>query len=214
MAVYLATFSGTLLDGAEQFSYTLAFDSVIQQDDSATLAAVTAAHAAAMGTAGFLGAYGDSTSWKNIKVAKVVNLATGALFAGVNQAVNNVGGLSTASAQPAPQLALAVSLVGGPRANGTPYRGRFYLPAPAWGSPNFGDGLLGTTVQTTILNFAATLINEINDVPSGRRVVVWSRKDATTTPVGTVRLGRVLDTIRSRRRDVPEAYSSLSISGT
>lgn len=213
MAVYLATFSGTLLDGAEQFSYTLAFDSTIQTDDSATLAAVTAAHAAAMGTSGFLGLFGDSTAWKNIKVAKVINLSTGTLFAGLNQSINNVGGNSTASAQAAPQLALAVSLVGGPRANGTPYRGRFYLPFPAWGASTTTEGILATTAQTTILSFATTLINEINDAPSGRNVVVWSRKDGITSDVVKVRLGRAVDTIRSRRRDLPEAYAESTVSG-
>lgn len=214
MAVYLATISGTLNDGAEAFSYSLAFDSTVQTDDSATLAAVKAAHDAAMGTSGFLGIFPDSTAWKNIKVAKVINLSTGTLFAGLNQAINHVGGNSTSSQQPPSQLALAASLVGGPRANGTPYRGRFYLPFPVWGTPNTGDGILGTASQTTILAYCSTLIDQINDVPSGRRVVVWSRKDGLTSNVTAVKLGRVPDVIRSRRRDLPEQYAQTAIGGT
>lgn len=214
MAVYLATFSGTLLGGAEQFSHTLAIDDVNDGGDAAMLTKCVNGLAAMAGVAGFLAYFPDTTRWTNVKVARITNLGLGTLFAGVNQPVNHVGGMSTASAVPAPQSAVAISLVGGPRANGTPYRGRFYLPGQSYVANSTSAGQLIDARRDTLLAGAQALLQSINELVTGVSCQVWSRKDATTSTVTAVRCGLAIDTVRSRRRDIPEGYEQLAVSLT
>lgn len=212
MAVYLATFSGTLLNGAEQFSHSLAIDDVLGGSEEDMLAQVVLGLQAMTGFTGFAATYPQSTKWTNVKVAQVLNLSTGELRAGINQAVNISGTGSGVAVIPPPQVAVAVSLVAGPRANGTPFRGRFYLPAPAVASSNWSEGLMTATAQATIANGVEAMLEQINDPIDQIACQVWSRRYATTSTVETIRVGRAFDTIRSRRRDLAELYVDRAIS--
>jgi hypothetical protein len=211
MAVYLLTFSGTLMSGSEQFSHTLAVDDTGSSSDTAVLAAGVSALNAMVGTSGFLALYPTTTKWTNVKCALVTNLSSGTLFAGVNTAVNHTGTGASAATHLPPQLAIAVSLVAGPKPNGTPYRGRFYLPCPTAGASGISEHLLTTTGRTTLLNGVEALMDGLTDATEGRSPQVWSRKDGLTSTVRSIRIGRAVDTIRSRRRDIPETYETRAL---
>lgn len=109
------------------------------------------------------------------------------------------------SGNPAPQVALAISLMTD-RLRGRAHAGRFYLPVPTVALGE--DGRLTVPQATNYATATTTLLNDINaTIPSGWDVGVAS--DIGTgrfETVRRVRVGRVLDTIRSRRRSLDEAY--------
>lgn len=107
---------------------------------------------------------------------------------------------------PAPQVALAVSL--GTARRGPTGRGRFYLPLPA-SPPSAGDFTIPVGDANSVRDSAATFLNDLNNMPAldvfDYRVVIISSKGYSSV-VTNVRVGRVLDTIRSRRTQLPESY--------
>lgn len=212
MAVYLVTYSGTLLGGQEQFAHTLAVDDVNDGGESAIADRADTALQAFLATAGCSNNISNGTRWTNIKVARVLSLTAGTLFAGFNKAINHAGTNASAGSVPPPQAALAISLVGGPRANGTPYRGRFFLPAPQFGTGSVVGGVLDTALQTSFANGVQNWLNDLNNAVLGVSAQVWSRSAGVTSTVETIRVGRQIDTIRSRRRDMPESYADRAIS--
>jgi hypothetical protein len=119
------------------------------------------------------------------------------------------GAVNNGSEMPhAPQVALAVTLR---TASNTPRtRGRFFLPAPAWGSLS-ADGLVAEVQAGSTAGSVVQLIQALNNQPGfdqgDDRVIVASTFGANT-PVTSVSVGRVLDTIRSRRNALREAYVS------
>lgn len=95
-------------------------------------------------------------------------------------------------------------------------RGRMYLPTP---TPVVdGEGLVAPTVATATATALKTLFDGVNAAmraggsPSPQRVVVASQGSIkqgqvpVNTPVTGVRVGRVLDTIRTRRNNLAEGY--------
>lgn len=112
-----------------------------------------------------------------------------------------------------PQVALAISLVTDRR--GASGRGRFFIPAPLT-TVNSTSGQMGTPQQENVVGNAKILIDALNNAPNldvngpRFRVVVASSK-GFLSPVTAVRVGKALDTIRSRRRSIPEAYLALSV---
>lgn len=104
-----------------------------------------------------------------------------------------------------PQSALVVSL--GTARRGPTGKGRFYLPMPVIDlSP---DLLMPVSNRDPVEAAAATFINNINEQPGldvlNIRVVVASSKGYNTV-VNSVRVGRAIDTMRSRRASIDEAY--------
>lgn len=98
------------------------------------------------------------------------------------------------------QTALCISLGSGrPGATG---RGRFFLP---WQNHAVIGPDFRLTIQavTDVANNASAFVNQVNAM--GERCVVNSSKGYNST-VTSVKIGRVLDTMRSRREKVPEAY--------
>ena len=208
VTAYLVTYSGTLISGAEQFVHTIAVDYAGGTDATDVLNDAVTALGAFLDTSGVRGLFRTTTVWTNVKVAAITNLSTGALFAGINQAVTQAGSAAT-GATPAPQLSLVVSTVGGPSGNGTPYRGRFHLPAIAINGSQGDNGLITAANQTTLLNGIEAWMTALT--VGTRSPQVWSRKDGLTSTITAVRLGRQFDTIRSRRRDMPELYSTRTL---
>lgn len=107
-----------------------------------------------------------------------------------------------------PQSALCISLVTERR--GPSGKGRFYIPMPVANiSPTTGLASVGQIENAR--NQAAALITGLNDEPGidtlGLRVVVISSK-GFKSDVTAVRVGRVIDTIRSRRAQLAEAYTA------
>ena len=110
-----------------------------------------------------------------------------------------------ASGNPAPQVALAVSLMTA-RVRGRAHTGRFYLPVPT--APLEGDGLLSAANALEYADAATALCDDLNAIWAGSWVVGVAsdvgpgRFEAATY----IRVGRVYDTIRSRRRSLAENY--------
>jgi hypothetical protein len=105
-----------------------------------------------------------------------------------------------------PQVALVVSLLTN-ETRGLAARGRFYLPAPALGITT-ATALLNTSQVVTAVGHITTFLNAINTAMDPYRVAVASNvRDGMIREVKNVRVGNVLDTIRSRRTSIPETYS-------
>lgn len=108
------------------------------------------------------------------------------------------------------QVSLAVSLRTD-AARGRAHAGRFYLPAPSAGLQST-TGTISTSSQTVVGGAVKVLLEAINTALPEWRVGVTSKVGAgAQRPVTTVAVGAALDTIRSRRADVPESYYTVAI---
>ena len=137
-------------------------------------------------------------------LGKVKKRADFSFMQGIN--VQPMPGQKPFSTGMPPQIALAVSLTTG--RPGPTGKGRFYLPFPAYNlSPS--DRRLEPAAATSVLNACAAFVNAVNLLTAGP-VVVASSKGYLSDVIG-LRVGRAADTLRSRRRDVPEGYSSRSL---
>lgn len=111
---------------------------------------------------------------------------------------------SASSVYTPPQIALAVSLRTGVR-RGLAHTGRFYLPTPAF-VPN-ADGRITTAQAQSAATATTTFLNALHAALPGWRAGVVSDVGAGAARAVThVEVGRVLDTIRSRRTSLPEAH--------
>lgn len=81
--------------------------------------------------------------------------------------------------------------------------GRFYYPAT--GRVVSSDGRLSAATAAAVAVDATTLLNSLNAaLPDWQVAVMSSIGTGTTRPVTHVEVGRVLDTMRSRRRSLEE----------
>lgn len=128
-------------------------------------------------------------------------------------ATPTVPGTNAATFYYPPQVAVAVSLISS-RA-GASGKGRFFIPSP--GATIATDLRLTTTSATAILNGYTSLLsamkayNESGSSFSGNGGPVVVSSKGYTSPVVQLRVGRALDTIRSRRGDLPEGYMTSTI---
>lgn len=104
------------------------------------------------------------------------------------------------------QCALAVSVTAGYRPNGVPAKGRFYLPAPTTNILSPTDGTVDPTKRDQISATIAQFWADMN--LAGHRPALWSRTYGTVVEWDTIRVGSKVDTIRRRRNELPEAYST------
>jgi hypothetical protein len=126
-------------------------------------------------------------------------------------------GVGTLSQMPPTQVALAISLASvTPGAVG---RGRFYLPGPDLGILTADQITVGRRdAVTTAMKAFLDSINTTVRGQGGSGVVVASRGSVKNgipgglRPVVRVGVGRVADTMRSRRNAVPEDRSSVLLS--
>lgn len=207
MAVYLLTYGGVLGIGDEVFQHTIAIDnpSILSEGEEEVAERGADAFEAAFAVTGFAGCFPAGVVWEYCKAAEVLNLSTGALSAAHTHAMD-LEATGSGSTGHAAQVALAVSLKAGNRPNGTPIRGRFYLPRPgATAAPN---GFLTTTAQGQIGAAMRELLDELDTFTPALTPVVWSRTLGNTTNITELRIGRVVDTIRSRRAQLAEQYGS------
>ena len=112
------------------------------------------------------------------------------------------GGSTTAAI--APQVALAVTLRTN-AARGLAHAGRFYVPTPS-ATPGT-DGRISQASAETVMQAASTMISAINTaLPTWNVGVTSNVGNGLQREVTHVQVGRVLDTIRSRRTSLPEEY--------
>lgn len=114
------------------------------------------------------------------------------------------------------QVCLAVTLTTN-ISRGPASKGRFYLPMPQVGS-DATTGLVSVADVNTIKTRMKTFIEALSDVPgldtfNSPGVCVMSRKLGApdTHRVNGIRIGRVLDTQRRRRRNLPESYELIAV---
>lgn len=100
------------------------------------------------------------------------------------------------------QCALVVSL--GTARAGASGKGRVFLPMPGY-TPTPADKLLSIVQVEAVAAAAKEFLDTINTGFGGGAVVVASSK-GYLTPVTHVRVGRVIDTLRSRRSALEEGY--------
>lgn len=104
------------------------------------------------------------------------------------------------------QTALAVTL-DTPR-RGPTGKGRIFLPVPNVGSISLSDGSFDALKASTIASAVKGLVQALNDVDPNEGAVAIVSSKGYASPVTSVRCGRILDTIRTRRNDLVEAYSA------
>lgn len=148
------------------------------------------------------------TSVKHCEVAEggkvVQDAGTGAYDQGEVEV--NLPGTGAVNAVYPPHIAMCVSLQT-PRP-GPSGRGRIFLPPPRAGLDN--DGLvLADAFQAEVVGAAAAFIRAITAI--GKTVVVVSPRRSLMTAVTEVKVGRVLDTMRSRRGEMAENYKVLAV---
>lgn len=92
-------------------------------------------------------------------------------------------------------------------ARGRAHAGRFYLPignVPV----DVGSGQVPASVTGAMATSAWSMITDVNNlVGVGSSVAIFSSVGQTVEPVNGVKVGRVVDTIRSRRSSLAEDYS-------
>lgn len=207
MTNYLTSVRGTLATGTLKEIFTFTIPGVSTADAATTATAVKNAFATAWaGSPTISGLLWNQVVFTEVTAAEILNMTTGTLKAASH--VSFAPNLTGASANALPsQCAVAVSTAGGSKPNGIPYRGRFYLPTPGQGSITNTTGLLTTTATWSgwaKAFFLAMIANSF--VPA-----VWSRSAGTMNIVTQVRVGDRVDTIRSRRNELPETYSVQTI---
>ena len=90
---------------------------------------------------------------------------------------------------------------------GRAHAGRFYLPcAPQ--AINAETGQFSTLIAGTMATSAWSMITDVNTlVGVGSSVAIFSAIGQSVEPVNGVKVGRVVDTVRSRRSSLLEDYS-------
>lgn len=145
---------------------------------------------------------------ENVKFASISASGGYAADPYVSEFADIQGGspLSEAYGRILPQAALAISLVTARR--GPTGRGRFYIPMPVVDIEDASESI-PVAQRDAIEASAAALITNLGNNPGidllNLKVCVASSKGYNTAVSG-VRVGRVVDTIRSRRRSLKEDY--------
>lgn len=153
------------------------------------------------------GMYTPGVSYSEATAAQILNLGpTDPQVAAAyhHQLIPPIAGTSGASGVLPPQCAVAVSLWGGTRTNGSRIKGRFYMPPPAVAATTAG-GVLSPVYQGALLDAMTEFLSSLGT--AGHMPMVWSRTEAKLTGLTKLRIGSRVDTIRSRRNAMPETYS-------
>lgn len=202
MTNYLTTYRGTLASATvgEIFVHTLAVTSTLNQAAVAT--AVRDAWQTAWNAAsGLKSAHPNQVKYTEATAATILDLSKGDLSAATHASFSPQpvgGGVSMTPTQ----LAVCISLVGGPRANGTPYRGRFYLPPPDYSYLEPTSGKFSSAYHFTDgVKAFMDLLSIAGILPC-----VWSRSASVLSPVVNIKVGDRPDTIRRRRNSAGETY--------
>lgn len=207
MANYLTTLRGTIVPNtlAEIFTHSLAIVSA----STATVVATEIRDAwQAQWVAEVPPLSGDfpvSITYTEATAAEILNLFEGTLAAAQHVPFSPTRpGTGTGEMLPS-QTAVAVTLVAGLRANGTPMKGRFYIPAPTEAATDI-NGMLLLQFQQRVADYMGQFISTLQ--ASGHTPCVWSRTEGRLATVDSIRVGNKFDTIRRRRNSLPETYET------
>lgn len=113
-----------------------------------------------------------------------------------------------------PQTAIVATL-GTSAARGRAHAGRMFLPAI--GDPAVGnDGRITVAKAQQVADLVAVFLNNLNNWPgfdgvTTPEVNIMSKLDGSHRKVNHVRVGRVLDTMRSRRSGLSEGYQTTEL---
>lgn len=205
------TFGGTLGTGAsgvERWSNSLAIGAVGSQGDIIPLPSTTELDGIVAALSSWHAAAATMTSNQaKLDTVKVASIGADGHYNGdaVVRAVAPVSG-GQAGFFHAPQVARVVTLHSGQR--GKSKRGRIFLPMPTAALGN--DLLVPAGDADGVATRTAQMIGEINTAltTAGHRVVIHSKTVIGNSAVTGVTCGRVLDTVRSRRRSLKEFYGT------
>jgi hypothetical protein len=207
----LVTWSGDLVVGGailEQWSFSLRCEPDLNNTPAMDNVVASACKDAWQGWAG--GVISNVCRLKRVRVASITELgkygvdANGAYQAG--EWVGDLPGSEGSAAILPPQSSLVISLT--TARSGATGRGRFFLPMPRKGLDV--DGRLTVAQQNDTLTIMKGFLNDVNAVANLGRIVVSSSKGYESLVTG-VRVGRAVDTLRSRRGKIIEAYASAAL---
>lgn len=217
MTLYLANIHGDFKSGAEQFQHSLAIsdDGVSSQSNLADTFAADVDQA--FTSSDLMSQLSSMWRYTHITIAEVLSQAPVRLAAATTKALPTVRAGTSSNRTLPPQCAVVVSLIADPYANGTPVKGRMFMPPPGGGLGMMDDGSLITSVQDHYGAFAADLCGAVNNVDELRFAAVWSRQgpgkgDGTAHKIQHIKIGNVVDTVRSRRSALKETYKEYSFS--
>lgn len=141
----------------------------------------------------------------HLKMVKLSSLDTsGHLIGNPIIKTGDASGSDTTRIYP-PQIAWVASLTTGQR--GASKRGRVFLPLPTGVGVSADKFQVDDAPRVAAEGSFITMVNAMHASLGGGGLVVASRKGYNTT-VTKVKFGRVLDTVRSRRRSLVEDYDA------
>lgn len=207
MANYLTTLRGTIVPNTlgEIFSHSLAIV-------SASSASVVATEVRDAWQAQWVAEvpplsadFSAGITYTEATAAEILQLFTGTFSAAQHVPFSPVRPGTGAGEMLPSQTAIAVSLTAGLRANGTPMKGRFYLPAPTEAATD-ANGMVALALQQRIADYMGQFISTLQ--ASGHTPCVWSRSEGRLASIDSIRVGNKFDTIRRRRNALPETYET------
>jgi hypothetical protein len=211
MTVYHTTLRGKCGAGtsADEFTHSLGIESNANMQTVGNAIRDSWITAMQGGGAGMDQYYNSSTVWEEVSVAQVLDPLVPNLSAALHVPFTPViPGLGLVETLPQ-QTAIAVSLRAGQRPNGSPFRGRFYLPAPQ-AITVVNEGLLDPAVQSGILAAVQGHLSRLK--AAGHSPAIWSRTvEDLVGHITEVRVGNKFDTIRRRRNAIPETYVTAAV---
>ena len=200
MPTYDLITRGTL-HGAEAFSYSCAVTGSGSLADAATAAADanTAMHAAS----GFDAIFDDGVVWVDVLVNQIPD--GGGVVIDSQVVTSSDAGSDTSGSLPN-QCAVVVSKITG--FAGSRNRGRMYLPPVAIGELTAAGRLASGTLTALAAGMTAWKNSLIGD---GFTPVLVSQSQSANLVITTLRIGDVVDTMRTRRGSLAETYTNISV---
>jgi hypothetical protein len=217
VVLYIANIHGDFNTGAETFQHSLAMNDSGTSSQSNLADTFVSDVAQSLTSSDFLSELAPVWRYTGISVAEVLSQNPVRLSAATRREFGTAMAGTSGNRTLPPQTAIAVSLTATPYSNGTPVRGRWYMPPTGGGLAVNTDGSIPVGIQDKVGAFAAALIGAVNLASDGRFAAVWSRLsagkgDGEAHQITGIRVGNRFDTIRSRRKAIQETYKEYSFS--
>lgn len=151
--------------------------------------------------------YKPTTTLTKVRVDEI-DINTGHVISGIDGQLP----VSPSGTVNSPQLPLQCSSVVTLRTpfSGASFRGRVYMPPMHTGTIST-LGYLDTTPRSELVSGVSNYLNSVNAGTTDWSVAVYSRKNSAMTPVTSIDVGTVIDTIRARRGGLVESRLSSAI---
>lgn len=211
MANYLCTLRGRLASAGvgEIFSHSFAVMSNAEPSMVSTAVASSWNTVWFSGPTSLAGEFPTAVVYEEATAALILGLTDGRLGAAYHTPFEpDCAGSNTSGTHPT-QVSVAVSFRAGFRPNGTPLKGRTYMPGLSVDRTDAATGLILSSAQNVLLLQWETFVNGLS--AGGHNVAVWSRTMGAVQAVTQVRVGNRMDTIRSRRNSQAEQYQQADV---